>query len=101
MAFGEAVIAEAFDLAEAALGEIPVVAARGHAVDHLVAEGADGADPPEGRHGAAQPVGLAGGEAGGDDGDLHRLFLKERNAERLVENVFEFVGMAVSGEGAG
>jgi hypothetical protein len=40
--------------------------------------------------GAAQPVGLFRGEAGGDDGDLHRLFLEQRHAQRLAEHLPEF-----------
>jgi hypothetical protein len=60
VAFGKAVFAEALDLLEAALGEIALVAARDHALDHLVAELADGADIAEGRHGAAQPLASSG-----------------------------------------
>src|SRR3546814_1492390 len=33
---------------------VGIVAARDHAADELVAEGVDGAEPLEGRHGAAQ-----------------------------------------------
>ena len=43
----------------------------------------------EGRHGAAQLVGLAGCEAGADDGDLHRLFLEQRHAEVRSSTAFE------------
>ncbi len=86
VALREAVLAEALDLAEAALGEVARVAARHHAVDHLLAEGVDRAAVPEGRHGAAQPVGLGRGEAGGDDGDLHRLLLEQRHAQRLAQH---------------
>jgi len=48
----------------------------------------DGAGFAEGRHGAAQLVGLGWGEAGGDDGDVHRLFLEQRHAQCLAEHVF-------------
>ena len=64
VALGEAVLAEALDLAEAALGELALVAVADHAGDELLAEGVDGADVAEGGHGAAQPVGLVGREAG-------------------------------------
>ena len=83
VAFRKAVFAKALDLAEAALGEAPLVAARDHALDHLRLEQADGADAAEGRHGAAQLVGLARLEFRRHDGDLHRLLLEERHAERL------------------
>ena len=58
MAFGEAIAAEALDLAEAALGEVAFIAARDHAFDHLGLERLHGAEVAEGRHGAAQLVGL-------------------------------------------
>ncbi len=83
VAFREAVFAEALDLVEAALGEVARVAVRQHAVDHLALETADGADALEGGHGAAQFVGLRRREAGGDDGNLHRLFLEQRHAQGL------------------
>ena len=100
MAFREAVFAEALDLAEAALGELARIVARDHAFDHLGLERADGAGALEGRHGAAQLVGLARREAAGDDGDLHRLLLEQRHAERLAEHGFELICRR-SGEGEG
>ena len=62
MAFGKAVFAEALDLAEAAFGEVAIVAAAGHAVDELLAEQMHVAVMAEGRHGAAQPVRFVGRE---------------------------------------
>ncbi len=91
MAFRETVFAEALDLLEAALGEVALVAVGQHAVDHLALEGADGADALEGRHGAAQLVGFRRREAGGDDGDLHRLLLEQRHAQRLRQHRFQFL----------
>ena len=79
MAFRKAVLAEALDLAEAAGGELGLVAAARHAVDELVAEIFDGADALEGRHGAPQLVGLGGREAGRHDGDPHRMLLEQRH----------------------
>ena len=90
MAFGKAVVAEPLDLAEAVLGKIPLIAVGDHALDHLALEIADRADPPEGRHGATQFIGFAGGEFGGDDGNVHRLLLKQRHAERLLEHLLQF-----------
>ena len=97
MAFGKAVVAETFDLTEAALGEIARVAAAGHAVDHALLVSADGAVPPEGRHGAAESIGFGGGELRGVHGDLHRLLLEERHAESAFQNLLQFVGVAMLG----
>jgi hypothetical protein len=46
----------------------------------------------EGGERPAQAVGLLGGEARADDGDLHRLFLEERHAQRLGQHLPQFVG---------
>ena len=88
--FGKAVISEALDLREAALGEGAFVTARDHALDQFVAEMPDRSGLAERGHGAAQRVGFVGGEAAGDHGDAHGLFLEERNAESLAEHLFEF-----------
>ncbi len=95
VALGKAVLAEALDLAEAALGELAPVAVRHHAVDQLVAKVGDGADPLEGRHGAAQLVGLGGREARRHDGDAHRLLLEQRHAERLAQHRLQLRWMRV------
>ena len=97
VAFRKAVFAEALDLSEAVFGESAIVSAANHAVDEFVAEEMDIAVVAEGRHRAAQAVRLVGRELGGLDGDLHRLFLEQRNAERPLQNLFEFVGGAVRG----
>ncbi len=76
MAFGKAVGAEALDLLEAALGEIPGVAALDHAADEHLLERVDGAEIAERRHGAAQAVGLGRRELRRDHGELHRLLLE-------------------------
>ena len=52
-----------------------------------------GADIAEGRHGAAQAIGLGIGETGRGDGQLHRLFLEQRHAERLAQNLAQFIGI--------
>ncbi len=89
MAFRKTVFAESLDLVEAVFREHPVVAALNHAADHLLLEGVNRSGAPEGRHGAAQFIGLAGLETAGHDRDLHRLLLKERNAQRLAEYLFQ------------
>ena len=91
VAFREAVFAEALDLAETALGEIARIVSCDHSLDHLDPEIADGAGALEGRHGAAQLVRFARRETAGDDGDLHRLFLEQRHAERPFEDGFELL----------
>ena len=45
----------------------------------------------EGRHGAAQLVGLGRGEAGADDGDLHRLLLEQRHAQGLAQHLAQLL----------
>ncbi len=90
VALGEAVLAEALDLLEAALGEVPRVAALEHAGDEPLAEGVDrvALALPRG-HGAAELVGLVVGEARGDDRELHGLLLEERHAERAPEHLLD------------
>jgi len=91
MAFGEAIFAEPLDLAETVFGELPVVTAPDHAGDELLAQLADRAHAPEGRHGTAQLVRFRRGETGGNNGDLHGLFLKQRHPERLAEHLLQFL----------
>jgi hypothetical protein len=85
----ETVLAEAFDLAEAPLGEVAGIAAGRHSLDQLFTELMDHADPAEGGHGAPKPVGLGRREAGGDDGDPHRLLLEEWHPEGLPQHLAE------------
>ncbi len=54
-------------------------------------KGLDRADAAERRHRPPQLVGLGRREAG-EDRDLHRLFLKQRHAQRLAEHRFQFGG---------
>ena len=93
VALGEAVFAEAFDLLEDALGEVPVVAVLRHAVDEIVMEFADVAAALPRGHRAAQPVGLALGEVGREDGDLHHLLLEDGHAFRASEGDLELAGV--------
>src|SRR6478672_4736357 len=91
MALWKTVGAKALDLVKAASGEIRIVAARDHVADQLLLVLADGADIAEGRHRAAQAVGLLGGEFRRLDRDAHRLFLEQRHALRLVQHLVEFI----------
>ena len=66
---------------------------------NFVVEVLDGADALEGRHRAAQLVGLGGREFRRHDRDAHRLFLEQRHAQRLVQDGFQLVRLAVLGRG--
>ena len=92
MALRKAVGAEALDLAEAALGEFARIAFRGHAGNHLVAKAADQPGALEGRHGAAKLIRFRRREARRDDGDAHRLLLKQRHAIGLAEHLLQLFG---------
>ncbi len=85
----KAVRAEAFDLAETTFGELPRISVGEHAADEAFAKRCDGADVAERSERAPQLVGFGWRETRADDGDLHRLFLKQRHAERLLENRFQ------------
>ncbi len=87
--FGEAVFAKTFDLPVDGFGEFQRVTTLGHALDQPFAQMAEAALALPGGHRAAQVVGLAGREAGGDDGELHHLFLEDRHAERALEDAFD------------
>src|SRR6266567_502916 len=92
MTFGEAILAEALDLIETAVGELCIVAAVDHSPDHLLLERADGAFRSEGRHRFPELIGFVWREFGGIDRDLHRLLLEDRDPERTPENPFQLVG---------
>src|SRR5580698_660371 len=95
MAFGKTVRTEALDLLKAVLGELRIVAPPDHVPDHLLFEIADRPDVTKRRHRAAQAIGLFGGKARSLDRDPHRLLLKQRHAERLVQHLVQFVRGAV------
>ena len=89
--FRKAVVAETLDLVETPRGEVLVIAARDHAADHLLFQQFDRAARPEGRHRLAQLVRLRPGKLRRVDGDLHRLFLKDRHAEGAAEDFFQLL----------
>ncbi len=84
--FRETVFAEAEHLPVDLLGELGRVAVFAHAAEQSLAEGLEAALALPGRHRAAQLVGFAGREVGGDHRDLHHLFLENRHAERALEH---------------
>lgn len=89
--FQESHILEPLDLVETIFGKGPVVAPVDHAVDHLLLHRMDGAHLAESGHGAAQLVGFLGCEFCSLHGNAHRLFLKQRHALGLAENLLQFV----------
>ena len=92
VAFRKAIFAKAADLVEAALGKFRVVAALDHATDHLVLQFVDHPARTERGHRLAQLIGLDAGKLGRIERDLHRLFLKDRDAERALQNGGKLIG---------
>ena len=90
--FGKAIAAEPFDLAETARREISVIPVRRHPAHEPVVKRADAAMFLERGQRAAQPIRFVGRKSGTDDGDLHRLFLKKRHAQRLAQNLAQRIG---------
>ena len=90
MGFGEAVRGEGDDLVPQAVG---------HLADDAVGLPQPAEEPrPQrlhpldgtfGAHRAAQRVGLRPGEPGGVDGDLHQLFLEQRDAQGLAQRFLQ------------
>ena len=97
MALGKAIFAEPLNLFETALGETGVIPTRRHAADKLAGKAVDGAHMAKGGHGAPELIGFRRGEAGGDDGDAHGLFLKQWHTQGLVQNLAKLVGGAKFG----
>ena len=95
MALGKTVAAETLDLPEAGLGKAGLIAACHHAPHHHVAKMLDRAEIAERGHGPAQAVRLLGREFGRHHGDLHRLFLEQRHAQGLVQNLLQLVWQIV------
>ncbi len=85
VALRKAIFAEPLDLLETARCELLRVSLLHHRLDQPVAVEVDGAVAAERRHGAAQLVGFARRKAANVDGDLHRLLLEQRNAERALQ----------------
>src|SRR3546814_2868961 len=90
MCFGKAIAAESVELPEGLLCEFGRIAALDHAGDQLLLELRDPAGVLESRHSAAELIGFRRREARAFDRNAHRLFLEERDAERLAEHAFQF-----------
>ncbi len=89
VAFGETVFAEAANLFEDPFGKFLRDALRDHPRDEALPVPFDAAGLAPRGHVAAELIGLAGRVIGGDDGELHDLFLKQRNAEGLLQHRFQ------------
>src|SRR3569833_255244 len=88
MRFGEAVFAEALYLLTDAFGEF-LAALRGEQpCAEALLKRPEPAFAAPGRHGTAQLLGLAAGEAGHAHRDLHDLLLKDRYAQGALQYVF-------------
>src|SRR5690606_27169485 len=87
--FGEAVIAEALDLLEDALGKLQGVAPLKHALGEFFPVRCQAAPALPGGHGAAQLVCFTRRVAGGNYGYLHDLFLEQGYAEGTLEHFFQ------------
>ena len=101
VAFRKTVAAEPLDLAEHPGCELLLIATPHHALHQLVAIFRHPPGHLEGGHGAAQLVRFVGREAGGDDGQAHRLLLEQRHAQRLAQHAFQLVRRAVLGRRRG
>ena len=86
---GEAERGERLDLLVDLVGQFAGDALGGHPVVEPPPQRVDAFDGPLGPHGPAQLVGLGGREAGGVHGDLHELFLEQRDAQRPRESWFQ------------
>ena len=86
MAFGKTIAAKPLNLGKATRGKVGFIAILGHAAQKPVFEIADIAMLFERRERAPQTVGLVGGKARTDDGNLHRLFLKQRHAKSFAQH---------------
>ena len=99
MAFGKTIAAKALNLFVTAFGKILLIAALHHAIDHLVLILRHGAGIAEGRHCAAQAIGLIRRKRGGDHRQFHRLFLKQRDTKRAGQDIVQLLGVMRRGGG--
>ena len=89
VAFWKAVFAKALDLFKYLLCKLFLVAPRCHAVHNLGVVLLHTALALPRGHGAAQAIGLAGGKASGQHGDLHDLLLKHWHPQRAPQRLLQ------------
>ena len=95
MAFRKTIVGKSLQLLEDPLGKRQAVAAFLHAAHQALAVDLQVTVTAPGRHRTPQMVSLARGVAGGDDGQLHGLLLKERHAQRALEDLAQRLGWIV------
>ncbi len=89
MRFRKTIFAETLDLLEDLAREVGAVVAGAHAAHQPLLEGLEPATPLPGGHRAAQAIRLARRKARRDHCELHHLFLKDRHAERALQDAFD------------
>ena len=87
----KAVLSKAPNLAKYLLGKLVGQPAAPHALQELGPEPLDDTCFPPSTHGAAKLVGFARSESGGDDCQLHRLFLEDGDAQRPLQDRANFL----------
>ena len=97
MAFGKTITAKAFDLRKDTLRQILRIAAPRHARHQLFLMARHQTLLAKGCHGAAQLIRFFRREAGGDNSQAHRLFLKQRHAKRAPQHLLQFIRRAKGG----
>ena len=95
VAFRKAIVGKSLQLLEDPLGKRQGVAAFLHAVHQALAVDLQITVTAPGRHRTPQMVSLARGVAGGDNGQLHGLLLKERHTQRALEDLAQRLGWIV------
>ena len=88
MRFGKSVFAEALDLLEDLQREFFFIAIFEHAIYQAIPEWPKSAFAFPSSHGPAQLVRFANRKIGGHHGNLHDLFLENRNAQRASQYLF-------------
>ena len=91
MTFGKAITAEPLDLGKAPRGKVILIAVGPHAIHETALKIADRAVFPERRQRPAQPIRLGRSKPRTDDGDLHRLLLKQRHPQSLAQHPTQIV----------
>ena len=87
MGFWKAVLAETSNLLKHLLGEFAFQPVAFHAVQQFMAELVDHSGASPGAHRPAKLIGFARRKTRCDDGQLHALLLKQRDAQRFGEHV--------------
>ena len=87
VAFRKPVFGKAFDLAKTTLRDLKSIPVPQHAIDKLILEGTDGAHPAKRSQRPAKVISLFWRKSGTNHGNLHRLFLKQRDAKGFARHL--------------